>query len=46
MKGVATLLILCLLSAASGEDADYGENLNLTLIITTKNSRKWIVKGK
>jgi hypothetical protein len=40
MKGAATLLILWLLTAASAEDADYGDNLNLTLIITTKNSRK------
>jgi hypothetical protein len=39
MKGAATLLILWLLTA-SAEDADYSENLNLTLIITTKNSRK------
>jgi len=40
MKGAATLLLILWLLAASAEDVDYGENLNLTLIITTKNRRK------
>jgi hypothetical protein len=31
MKGAATLLLILWLLAASAEDADYGENLNINI---------------